>query len=229
MRIGIIAAMNVEMNILLDNIKDVKEEKFLGYSFHSGVINGNEIVLVESGVGKVNASVVTTILIYEYCVELIINTGIAGGVNDVAKRDVVIASGLSWHDFDIRIFGYQYGQVPEMPKVLLPSPEGVMLVKSVLNKLHINYKEGIVVSGDTFVLNRDALKQVEDLHPLACEMEGTGVAQVATKAGVDFVVLRYISDVVGEENQEDDYLEFEDEMANMSANICLKLIENIEA
>ena len=227
MVIGIVAAMKVEMQIILENLNDVSEERFIGTSFYRGFLNDNEIVICESGVGKVNASIATTVLINNYDVNLIINTGIAGGLDGAKNRDVIIASGLMYHDFDIRIFGYDFGQVPGLPKVFPVNPELITIVKSILNKLKIGYKEGLILSGDRFILDKKGLEEVKNIKALAVEMEGTAIAHVAVKAGVDFIVLRYISDEVGAENQEEDYLSFEKEMSERSARICLKLIENI--
>lgn len=225
--IGIIAAMKIEMELILDKMVDVEENKIAGIKFYSGYIGDKEIILCESGVGKVNASSAATILISNYNVDLLINTGIAGGLNDTKCRDVILANGVAWHDFDIRLFGYEYGQVPELPKVFPVNPYVLMNVKSVLNKLNISYKEGIIISGDQFVTSLDKIENVKDLNALACEMEGAAIAQVATKAGVDFIVLRYISDLVGKKGQNEDYLAFETEMANRSSLICLKIIDNI--
>ena len=227
MVIGIIAAMKSEMETILENMNNVTEERFVGNTFYSGMINDNEIVLCESGVGKVNAAIAATVLINNYDVNLLINTGIAGGLKDTKNRDVIIANGLMYHDFDIRIFGYQYGQVPQMPKVMPVNPELITLVKSILNKLKIDYREGVILSGDRFITEQKYLDDVKDANALAVEMEGTAIAHVAVKAGIDFIVLRYISDVVGAKNQESDYLQFEKEMSDRSARICLKLIENI--
>jgi len=227
MRIGIVGAMKLEIELIVGKLNDTVKESISGYDFYVGKLNNNEIIICESGVGKVNAGGAALLLISEFNAELVINTGIAGGIGDVKCRDVIIGNGLAWHDFDIRIFGYPFGQVPNMPKVYLTNPLVIMNTKMILNKLNIDYKEGIIVSGDQFVTNLDKLEYVKDLNPVACEMEGCAIAQVCTKAGVDFLVLRYISDIVGEENQNDNYIKFEEEMATRSAKICISLIEMI--
>ncbi len=227
MRIGIIAAMKDEMRLILDRLENLREESIMNVGFHIGDINDNEIILCESGIGKVNAAIAATLLISNFEVELIVNTGIAGGLGGAGYKDVVIASGLSYHDFDLRLFGYDYGQLPGMPKVLPVNPEALMNVKSVLNKLKIAYKEGIVLSGDQFVSSLSKLENVTVGNVMAVEMEGAAIAHVAMKAGVDFIVLRYISDIVGAKSQNDDYLKFEHEMATRSAQICIKLMENL--
>lgn len=227
-KIGIIAAMRIEMDLILEAMDDFETTKFLGYNFSEGTINGIDVVLVESGMGKVNAAMATTLLISEFSCDFIINTGIAGGLPGVKKRDVVIASGLMWHDVDATIFGYEYGQVPQMPKIFSVNPECIMYVRSTLNKLNIEAKTGLIISGDKFVSSLDTIKECKDLGALACEMEGAAVAQVATKVGVDFVILRYISDVVGEPAQNDNYFKFEEEMARRSAEITISFINGLE-
>ena len=226
-RIGIIAAMQVEMDEILNSMDDVNVTRYMGIDFNEGNINGLDIVLVNSGVGKVNMAMAATLLISEFSCDLIINTGIAGGLKGVKTKDVVLATGLMWYDFDIRIFGYEYGQVPQMPKIFGVNPECITLVKSTFNKMNIEYKEGLILSGDKFVSSYDTLGECKDMGALACEMEGAALGQVCVKAGIDFIVVRYISDVVGEPSQNDDYLKFEDEMARRSASICLDLINNL--
>ncbi len=226
-RIGIIAAMHVEMDLLLNSMDSINTTRYLGFEFNEGSINNADVVVVECGVGKVNAAMATTLLITEFSCDLIINTGIAGGLPGVKTKDVIIANGLMWHDFDIRLFGYEYGQVPHMPKIFGVNPACITLVKSTLNKLKIDYKEGLILSGDKFVSSIDTISECKDLGALAVEMEGASIAQVAIKAGVDFIVLRYISDVVGEPSQNEDYLKFEEEMARRSAEISLALINNL--
>ncbi|MBQ9900693.1 MAG: 5'-methylthioadenosine/adenosylhomocysteine nucleosidase [Acholeplasmatales bacterium] len=226
-KIGIIAAMKEEMDGILSSMEDLNTTKYLGIEFNEGTINDIEIVLVESGMGKANAAMATTLLISEFGCDLIINTGIAGGLKGVETKDVVIANNAMYNDVDARLFGYEYGQVPGMPKYYTVNPECLTLVKSTLNKLEIKYKEGLILSGDKFVSSYDTISECKDLGALAVEMEGTAVAQVCTRAGRDFIILRYISDVVGLPSQNEDYLKFEDEMARRSIKITLALINSL--
>lgn len=227
-RIGIIAAMEPEIDLLREALNNSVEDRRLGMSFYQGAIGDNDVVLSLCGVGKVNSSIACALLIDEYECDLIINTGIAGGIAPLNTKDVVIAKELKYHDFDTTIFGYDYGQVPGFPKSFVPNIDSILLVKRALNKLNIPYKEGIVYSGDQFVSSMDSLSHFTNVEGAACEMEGASIAQVCVKAGVDFIVLRYISDVIGSENQVKDYLAFEAEMANRSANICLQIVNNLE-
>ncbi len=227
MRIGIIAAMKHEMDLLLDELIDLEETKYLGYTIFSGTVNEHEVFILESGMGKVNASMATTILISEFSAELIINTGIAGGISPSKTTDVIIGTRLMYNDVDARVFNYEYGQVPQMPRFFQINPELLVLVKKSLNKANISFKEGLIVSGDKFISSIEPLKEVIDLNPLATEMEGCAVAQVATRAGVDFLIIRYISDVIGLPSQIEDYFEYEDKMSKESALITKSILNNL--
>ncbi len=227
MKIGILAAMDVEMELILDELIDVEEIKMVGSTFYLGTLGNQEVVLVKSGIGKVNAAISTTLLIKEFECGLIINTGIAGGTKPLSHRDCIVAKSLQYNDFDLRFFGYEFGQVPQMPKEFVPSIESIVLIKKNLNKLNIAYKEAKVYSGDQFITSYEQLKNIDNTSGIVTEMEGAAVAQTCVKCGVDFIVLRYISDIIGDKSQED-YFEFEKDMANQSANITIRLIKSME-
>ena len=227
MKVGIVAAMKPEMEEILNEMDELESVKIFGSEFHRGYIGNVEVILTECGMGKVNAAIATTIMIREFECSFIINTGIAGGTKPLKHRDIVIAESLTYHDVDATIFGYKYGQVPGMPAEYPVAVENIVMVKSVLNKLGIEYKTAKIYSGDQFISSMDAFKNLDNTVGIATEMEGTGVAQTCVRAGVDFVVLRYISDVVGEENQEEEYFQFENDMAHESATICIKLLQNL--
>ena len=225
--IGIIAAMEDEMSILLDKLNLNVYEQVCGCKFYLGKVNETDIVLTTCGVGKVNAAIAATVMIEYYECELIINTGIAGGITGVNTKDVIIGTKLMYHDFDVTQFGYQHGQVPGMPKAFIPSLDSIVMFKKILNDQHIDYKEAIIYSGDVFVSNKEVLKNVDTSVPCIAEMEGAAIAHVCVKSGVDFIVVRYVSDIVGEPSQIADYSEFETEMANRSSEICLKILNNL--
>ena len=225
--IGIIAAMEDEMSILLDKLNLSIYEQVCGCRFYLGKANDTDIVLTTCGVGKVNAAIAASVMVEFYECDLIINTGIAGGITGVNTKDVVIGSKLMYHDFDVTQFGYQHGQVPGMPKAFIPSLDSIVMFKKILNSLNIDYKEAIIYSGDAFVSNKEVLKNVDTTVPCIAEMEGAAIAHVCVKSGVDFIVVRYVSDIVGEPSQIADYSEFETEMANRSSEICLKILNNL--
>ncbi|MDE7384370.1 MAG: 5'-methylthioadenosine/adenosylhomocysteine nucleosidase [Anaeroplasmataceae bacterium] len=226
--IGIIAAMEEEMSILREAIGNKNIDQMCGIRFYEGHIGSQEVVLCTSGVGKVNAAMAATILIEYYNCSLILNTGIAGGISGVETRDIILARELSYSDVDTTPFGYAYGQIPGMPKTFIPNLECIIQVKQILKRLGLNYKEAKIYSADSFVTSLEQVAKVDTSTHCIAEMEGAAVAQVCVKSGIDFIVLRYISDIVGKENQVSDYKAFESEMAKRSSKICLEIIKNLE-
>lgn len=222
--IGIIAAMEDEMSILLDKLNLSVYEQVCGCRFYLGKVNETDVVLTTCGVGKVNAAIAATVMIEFYECKLIINTGIAGGITGVNTKDVIIGSKLMYHDFDVTAFGYEYGQVPGMPKSFMPTLDSVIMFKKILNELGIDYKEAVIYSGDKFVTSKDVLANVDTSMPSIAEMEGAAIAHVCVKSGIDFIVVRYVSDIVGKTSQIDDYKTFEKEMATRSSEICLHIL-----
>lgn len=226
--IGIIAAMEDEMALLKEKMNTDSATIICGIRFYEGIIGAKDVVLCSSGVGKVNSAMAATLLIEAFNCDLIINTGIAGGVNGVNTKDIIIARELCYSDVDATAFGYKFGQVPGMPHKYIPNPEVILHLKSIFNKLNINYKEATIYSADSFVSKLNQLSSVDTNICCIAEMEGASIAQVCVRAGVDFIVLRYVSDIVGKDNQIEDYQAFEREMAYRSSSICLELINNFE-
>ena len=226
MKIGIIAAMEVEFNNLLNNLMHVEDHHILGINFYDGILEGKEVTVSLSGIGKVNAALACGILINDFKCDFIINTGIAGGTKPLNTRDVIIGNSICYHDFDLRVFGYKFGQVPQMPSEFRPDDSVILLVKKSLKNIGIDYKTAKIYSGDKFVTST---KELEPNNYEGCcfEMEGAAIAQVCVKAGVDFIVLRYVSDIIGEKSQIENYFEFETEMAERSSSITLKLLKEL--
>lgn len=225
--IGIIGAMQHEVENLKNSISDYTEVTVAGILFYKGKIKGSDVVITQCGVGKVNAAMATTILATSFGCTLIINTGIAGGTNLVKTEDIVIGSRHIYSDFDVTVFGYKYGQVPGSSEFFIPNNDLVDKAKKALNKLGYDYKCGTIITGDQFVSSKEVYEKMNIDDIMACEMEGAAIAHACTKLNVPFLVLRYISDVIGAENQIGDYSQFEFKMANRSSEICFALVENI--
>ncbi len=226
MRLGIIGAMHQEVSLLLEKMEHFNEIKYAGIKFFEGRINDTSLVVTECGVGKVNASMATAILVSMFECNFIINTGIAGGYN-LKQKDVIIASEVYYSDVDATKFGYEYGQIPGMPTKFYPSVEATLHVKSILNKIGVKYKNVAVLSADKFITNVNQLGNPNLPSEFATDMESAAIAQACVKSGVDFIIIRYISDNIGETTIEN-YNEFEEEMSKNSVSICLKIIENLE-
>lgn len=220
---GIIGAMAQEIRLLRECIENKTVTSVAGMDFCEGTIHGIQVVLVQSGIGKVNAAICTQILIDRFAVTHIINTGIAGSLDErIDIGDVVLSTDAVYHDMDATFFGYQPGQVPQMKTYAFPADEAFRseleaAVKRAAGDIHVY--SGRVVSGDCFVMEqakKDAIKNTFD--GLCVEMEGTAIAHTAWVNQIPFVIVRFISDKANEESSKT-YEQIEDEAANHSASI----------
>lgn len=198
MSLGIIVAMEEELEIILKSMKKEKTEIHASMEFHIGEISGKEIIAVICGIGKVNSAVCAQILISEYDVKSIINLGIAGGIGkDVVPGDVVIGNSLIQHDMDSTAFGDPVGQIPRLDTFDFKADANlVKLAKEACRSIkeHNSYV-GVIVTGDQFVADLDKIKWLsEEFNALACEMEGASIAQTCYLNNIPFVVIRSISD-----------------------------------
>ncbi|MCL1948473.1 MAG: 5'-methylthioadenosine/S-adenosylhomocysteine nucleosidase [Turicibacter sp.] len=203
MAIAIIGAMEEEVQLLrgLINIAEVKEIAHV--EFTVGTLEGREVVLLRSGIGKVNAAVATTLLFEHFDIEAVINTGSAGGLHpDANVGDVVVSNGVIYHDVDVTGFDYAHGQVPGMPKSFAPDDEMVKKAQGVLGQAGKTYWQGAIGTGDSFINRPDQLAQIMKNTPdaVAIEMEAAAVAQVCHIYAKPFVILRALSDIAGKES-----------------------------
>jgi adenosylhomocysteine nucleosidase len=198
MKIGIIGAMEEEVASLVDEMEVTSKIAKAKMVFNSGNIFGKEVVIVTSGIGKVNAAICTQILVDEFDVNYIINVGIAGGIGEnIYPGDIVIATDLVQHDMDTSAFGDKIGQIPRM-NVFDFKCDSVLLsnAKSACAKLEdINTFTGRIVSGDQFIADVTKIKWLsKEFNALACEMEGASIAHVSYLNDVPFIIIRSISD-----------------------------------
>ena len=224
-RIGIIGAMEVEVASLKEMMTDVTIRTKASMEFNHGYLNGKEVVVVRSGIGKVNAGICTQILVDDYGVDCVINTGIAGSLrNEINIGDIVISTDAVQHDMDVRVFGYPLGEIPQLGTLSFPADERMAsLAKSVCEKVNAEVKvfSGRIVSGDQFICDKEVKdKLVENFHPLCTEMEGAAIGQAAYLNEIPFVILRAISDKA-DNSAEMDYPTFE----KKAAEHCAKLVE----
>lgn len=197
MRYGIINAEQTEMDGLLASMKNETIQTVHGVNFHEGTIGSNAVVVVNGGIGKVAAALTATLLLSHFDIDRVINSGSAGALGDGLKiGDVIVADELAYFDADAQVFGYEYGQVPQQPARFIADQDLVQgLIASYQNK-NAQVKQGLIVSGDTFI-NSAEQKQLIKIHfpsVQSGEMEGAAIAQVATQFKVPFAVVRAISD-----------------------------------
>jgi len=208
MKIGIIFALKEELDALLKVLTLNKQYEIFDLTFYECELDNKEIVLVESGIGKVNSARTTQILIDNMKVDYIFNIGVAGAINPgVSVCDVVIGEKLVQHDFDVTPFNYEKGQIPNVGKFIESDEYLVNLARDIItdSKVHT----GVIASGDIFVNDPKMSNKINTkFNALCCEMEGASIAQVCYLSHIPFLVIRSISDSVNGTNEltYDDFL-----------------------
>ncbi|MHC5247602.1 5'-methylthioadenosine/adenosylhomocysteine nucleosidase [Enterococcus sp. LJL90] len=229
MKIGIICAMEEEIKVLRENIERPISWERGGALFISGSIGQHEVIVVRSGIGKVLAAVTTVLLIQQYGVNMVINSGSAGGIGQgLAVGDLVISDKVAYYDVDVTGFGYQKGQLPGMPLYYEASKYLIEEMTKAANATQLNVKTGLIVTGDSFIDDTAKIKQILADFPdaLACEMEGAAIAQAAAQFKIPFLVLRAISDTADQAATQS-FDEFILEAGKRSAEMVLKFVHTI--
>ena len=230
--IGIIGAMDIEVDGIINELEGMIESyRIAGRNYTKGVLQNSDVVIVKCGVGKVNAACATQAMIDKFKVDAIINTGVAGSLdNNIDIADIVVSKDVVQHDMDITALGYPKGKIPETEGVAFKADEKLVdiAVNSAKKALTgINVFEGRVASGDEFI-NSEAKKDeiVEEFNATCCEMEGGAIAQVCVLNSVPFVVIRAISDKA-DGSSHMDYPVFEQKAADNSINLINAIIDQI--
>lgn len=200
--IGIIGAMEEETRVLLDHMENRVDKEVHHLNYTTGMIHGVEVVLTQSGIGKVNSALATAFMIDRYEPQLIINTGSAGGLKEgLNVGDVLISDTLAYHDVDATAFGYQRGQVPQMPVEYKSDEKYVKEILKAAQSVGLHPQKGMIVSSDSFIASKKDVETIQMNFPKAgaTEMEGTSIAQTCYVLKTPFVVIRAISDSADEE------------------------------
>ena len=197
--IGIIGAMEEEVSLLLDHMTDRETKTFAGMNFYRGKIRDKDVVLVQSGVGKVNMAMCTQIMIDRFAPDCVINAGVAGAVaKELSVGDIVISDEAMQYDMDCTTVGYAVGEVPGLDCSIFPAdPRLIELAQSAGEKVlpDVRLLTGRVVTGDRFVSDVSLKDWLRDTCGGCCtEMEGAAMAQVCYENSVPYLVLRAISD-----------------------------------
>ncbi|HFV7546333.1 TPA: 5'-methylthioadenosine/S-adenosylhomocysteine nucleosidase [Staphylococcus aureus] len=200
--IGIIGAMEEEVTILKNKLTQLSEISVAHVKFYTGILKDREVVITQSGIGKVNAAISTTLLINKFKPYIIINTGSAGALDESLNvGDVLISDDVKYHDADATAFGYEYGQVPQMPVAFQSSKPLIEKVSQVVQQQQLTAKVGLIVSGDSFIGSIEQRQKIKKAFPnaMAVEMEATAIAQTCYQFNVPFVVVRAVSDLANGE------------------------------
>ncbi len=227
-KLGIIGAMDIEVAALKERMEELTVHNEAGMEFCQGTLAGLSVVVVQCGVGKVNAAMCAQILCSSFAVTHLVNTGIAGSLDarlDIG--DLLVSRDAMYHDFDCCHFGYPAGQVPGLDTVAYPADEGMIAyAQAAAQQVHPGHVcLGRVASGDQFVCSKEKKQAIIDLTGAMCtEMEGAAIAQTAYRNRVPFVILRAISDKA-DDSAEMDYPTFE----ALAAHRCAAVAEGLAA
>lgn len=221
--IGIIGAMDEEISVILSEMNNISEYNINNIKFYKGKIYDKDLVLVKSGIGMVNSSIITTLLIKEFDVNKILFSGVAGSLNkNINVGDIVIADSLVEYMFDATEFGYEIGQIPRMENSVFKSENLLNKIRDILKNDSIFY--GKILSGDKFVSNLEEKEKIgKKFDALAVDMESAAVAHCAYILGVEFAIIRSISDSLNSDSVME-YVEFVNVAAMNSKEILLKLL-----
>ncbi|WAA11211.1 5'-methylthioadenosine/S-adenosylhomocysteine nucleosidase [Fervidibacillus albus] len=229
MMIAIIGAMEEEIRIIRDQIENRKTETIAHCQYTSGKLFGKDVVLLQSGIGKVNAAMSTTILMERYKPTYIINTGSAGGLNsELEIGDIVISTEVRHHDVDVTAFGYEYGQVPQLPPAFIADEKLFQIALTCANKIDIRTEKGLIVSGDSFMNDPSRVQRISNhfRDVKAVEMEAAAIAQVCHQYDKPFVIIRSLSDIAGKQS-EISFDQFLQKAAVHSAQLVMKIVETL--
>ena len=228
-KIGIIGAMDEEVRSLKEAMKVTKKTEIAQMEFCEGTLEGQKAVVVKCGVGKVNAGICVHTLIHEFGCTEIINTGIAGSLDEeIDICDIVVSTDAVQHDFDVSPVGFQKGEIPYTGLAAFPADESLraMAVKAVQESTEdTKVFEGRVCSGDQFI-SSDAQKEkiLSEFGGMCCEMEGAAIAQACWLSSTPFVIIRCISDKPGGGEEVTDYPLFEAQAAEKCAAVIHAMI-----
>lgn len=230
--LGIIGAMEEEVAKIRERLEGVTVRHQAGMDFYQGTLNGKAVVVVRSGIGKVNGAICTQILADCYQVRSVINTGIAGSLKaEINIGDIVLSTDALQHDIDATNFGYPVGQIPQISTFSFPSDDKLRsLAKECCNEVNpdICTYAGRVVSGDQFISSKEKKRWLAETFDGSCtEMEGAAIAQAAWLNRIPVLIIRAISDKA-DDSATMDYETFEALAIQHSVNLLLAMIEKYE-
>ena len=229
-KLGMIGAMTEEIETLVEQLSDRRETRRTGSTFYEGKLEGLEVVIVQCGVGKVNAAMCAQTLCDLYGVTHLVNTGISGSLcAQLDIGDLVVSKDAMYHDLDVVHFGYPFGRVPGMDVTAFPADETMMAyAQAAAETVHPGHvRVGRVASGDQFVATKEAKERIiACTQGLCTEMEGAAIAHTAYKNGLPFVILRAISDKADDSAQMD-YPTFEKQAAHRCAQVARLLAKKL--
>lgn len=228
MTIGVIGAMQMEVDDLKAQMTDTQTEVYSGVEFVEGKIGDQYVVAAKCGIGKVFAAICAEAMILKYDVDMIVNIGVAGTLTkDLNVLDVAVATNVLQHDMDTSPIGDPKGLLSGINMILLPADtKMVELMCSCLADRNIHYKKGNIATGDRFIATKEQKDYISNtFDAIAAEMEGGSIGHVCYVNKVPFAILRSISDGDGGET---DYQTFAEKAAHQSIEVVLEFIGRAE-
>ena len=228
--IGIIGAMDSEVSTLFAHMTSKEKITLNNLNFYKGKLYNKDVVIVKCGIGKVNAALCTQLLILNFKVEKVINTGIAGAVGEGLKiYDFVVSTAAVYHDFDVQFFGYKLGQVPGMPETFVAdtalADKAVAAFEKTDFSKNLKIVRGLIASGDQFISGGERKSFiVSNFHPQCVEMEGCAIAHTCYANNVPFVIIRCMSDTADESVKE---TYSEETASTLSSTFLMEVIKEI--
>lgn len=228
--IGIIGAMEEEVNPLKEALTDVQTTTVADMEFNSGKLDGVDVVVVQCGMGKVNAGICATTLINQFNCTKIINTGVGGSLdNTLDIGDIVVSTDAVQHDFTVEAIGFEKGEIPYTGLYAFPADEQLrkQAVEAVRESApDVNVYEGRICSGDQFIASREQKDTIiGDFGGMCCEMEGGAIAQACYLNDTPFVIIRAISDKA-DDSEEMNFETFKASAAARSSAIVRYLVSH---
>lgn len=203
MKIGIIGAMEQEVATLREKIEGCQTLSLAGCEIYTGKMNGVDVALLKSGIGKVAAAIGTTLLLEHCKPDVVINTGSAGGLDPrLNVGDIVVSTEVRYHDANVTAFGYEPGQMAQCPPAFIADAKLIETTEKCVKALDMNAVRGLICSGDAFINGAEPLARIKATFPsvAAVEMEAAAIGHVCYQFNVPFVVVRAISDVADKES-----------------------------
>ncbi len=228
MKIAIMGAMPEEVAPILEKLKDYKTTNYAGNKYYEATYNGIELVIAYSKIGKVFSALTASTMIEHFGAEKLLFSGVAGAVSPRLKvGDLIVATKLAQHDLDITAFGHPFGFVPEGSVFVEANKALIEMSKQVAKEMGKSVVEGIIATGDQFVANEERKNWIGSTFGAdALEMEGGSVAVVCDALGVDFFILRAISDAA-DMDASFSFDEFLETSAIESAEFVMKMVDKI--
>jgi len=234
-KVAIIGAMDCEINKIKDVCNDIQIQEANNLTIYTGTLYGHPAVIAKCGVGKVNAALNTQYIIDKFIPEIIINTGVAGGIGEnLSIGDVVIGESLIQHDFNVTALGYTRGNIcnrliPDKPTVFHSDKKLVGLLENLLknNSKSINFHTGRIATGDIFIGTTEMKKKIAaEFGAVAAEMEGCAIAQTANLNNIPCLIIRAISDLA-DGTATKSQSEFEEMTSKISSEAVEILLKNL--